>query len=112
MNEVRRQDHAWQSRALRRKEYIDKYRQYLASPEWKEIRRQIWGRCEGWCESCGDELKAGWAPHHLTYDRIFHEDLTDLIALCRGCHQAKHPDKIDHSRLAGWDYLEWQFKNL
>ena len=90
----------------------EEYRNYLNSHQWVETRKQIWRRCNGYCESCGDKLGAGWAPHHLTYERIFHEDLADLIALCRGCHQAKHPDKIDHSRFAGWDEIRRKLRDL
>ena len=41
------------------------------------------------CRTCRHDGSA-WCleVHHLTYDRIGHEDLADLITLCRQCHEA------------------------
>lgn len=59
---------------------------YIKSPEWKRkadsIRRQAGNKCQ----HCG----AGNTPlevHHLTYDRIGHEEDEDLVALCKSCHR-------------------------
>jgi 5-methylcytosine-specific restriction endonuclease McrA len=31
--------------------------------------------------------------HHLTYERLGEERLTDLVALCRSCHEREHAYK-------------------
>jgi len=32
--------------------------------------------------------------HHLLYDRLGHEKLSDLIVLCRLCHNAFHRNQL------------------
>lgn len=69
------------------------YRTYLASSQWKEKRKAVITRCRGWCEQC---LKAGLHNkmadvHHLTYERLGDERLTDLMAVCESCHRALDP---------------------
>lgn len=62
---------------------------YLKTPEWARLRRLVMARADGVCERC--ERKAGeWNVHHLTYDRLGCELLTDLVLLCRRCHQDVH----------------------
>lgn len=44
----------------------------------------------GVCEQCGYEpYKPCLQVHHKTYDRIFREELDDLILLCPKCHKAE-----------------------
>jgi len=69
------------------------YTAYIASPEWKAKRAQVLKRAGGWCEKCG-KYKATQV-HHKTYRNLFRESLTDLLAVCYGCHQKEHPDKMD-----------------
>lgn len=73
--------------------HIDEYfiannkKSYLASPEWKKIVQQIHTR-DRVCQvcNCTDQLEV----HHITYERFMHEELSDLVLLCRDCHQAVH----------------------
>ena len=60
------------------------YQRYLASREWGLLKEQVRERCEGECEHC--RLDAYEETHHLTYERIGHEELPDLMAVCRDCH--------------------------
>lgn len=61
------------------------YGRYLASREWALKKNAVRERSGGICERCKN------APatqcHHLTYQRIGHELLTDLQDICRPCHQ-------------------------
>lgn len=43
---------------------------------------------DGGCRGCGtvDNLHV----HHLTYERLGRELLTDLVTLCAGCHRKQH----------------------
>jgi hypothetical protein len=66
----------------------EKYQAYLASREWSLLREAVHERARGWCERC--TWNPGDAVHHLTYARIYHEDLEDLILLCDGCHDFQH----------------------
>jgi hypothetical protein len=70
------------------------YQRYLASREWALLKRQVHERADGGqtCERClassripGRVVVA--AVHHRTYERIGHEQLEDLLGVCRGCHE-------------------------
>lgn len=72
------------------------YREYLRSPHWKEFRQRyresdLPQRCLG-CKDPAYEL------HHVDYSRLGCEELTDVIPLCRGCHQRVH-DYADRRRM-------------
>ena len=70
------------------------YTEYLASNGWRERRslaRQAAGQA---CERCG---KRGLLHvHHLTYERVGAEWLSDLEVLCPTCHTQEH----DSERIA------------
>jgi 5-methylcytosine-specific restriction endonuclease McrA len=65
-----------------------RYQRYLRSPQWKAKRRAVLERDRHLCVHCGN----GWRleVHHLTYERLYDELLTDLATLCRDCHIAHH----------------------
>lgn len=67
------------------------YKRYLASREWALLREAIKKRSGGWCERCMGNDEDGpremAATHHLTYERIGHERLEDLLATCGPCHE-------------------------
>jgi 5-methylcytosine-specific restriction endonuclease McrA len=63
------------------------YQDYLASEEWQEKRREILTRDRFKCRHCGNDATE---VHHLTYVRIFREELDDLVSVCRNCHQDIH----------------------
>jgi HNH endonuclease len=67
------------------------YTIYLSSPEWKAKRTLVMRRANHVCEGCGRANAV--EIHHLTYQRVGHEMLFDLQAVCRPCHQALHPEK-------------------
>src|SRR5215813_3548694 len=64
------------------------YGWYRSSPSWHERRQWILKRARGICEKC--RQRAATEVHHLTYKRVFNEDMADLIALCRQCHAEIH----------------------
>lgn len=61
------------------------YQTYLASREWALKREQVRERSENRCEHC--QVNPQQAVHHLTYARIGHENLDDLMAVCDACHE-------------------------
>lgn len=70
--------------------------QYLKSPEWKALKSKVLNRDNYTCQSCnsnGIPLEV----HHITYQTFGNENLSDLVSLCRNCHQSIH-DKH------GYDY--------
>jgi len=62
------------------------YQKYLASPEWKEIRRELIERAEGCCEECGCYVGNHGEAHHTSYENLFQEDVDELRYLCAYCH--------------------------
>jgi hypothetical protein len=78
------------------KNYMTRYekRKYMSSKEWKNLRKIIKIRDKK-CVSCGT-LK-NLEVHHLTYERLGDEKLSDLVVLCRECHQRQH-DHYGYSR--------------
>jgi hypothetical protein len=85
----------------------DEYRLYRQSPPWWQLTRQVHERSGGRCEYLTyeneayyiDKLirqpstrckRAGVDVHHLTYKRIGHERIGDLIHLCRRHHIIAH----------------------
>ena len=66
------------------------YRRYLASPEWRAKRREIFELRGGRCEGCGFQAEQ---VHHLTYERVGAELPSDLMAICDACHRSEHAMK-------------------
>lgn len=64
------------------------YAEYLKSPHWVETRRGALERACHRCQLCN--TKSRLHVHHRTYERLGHEDATDLTVLCRGCHEKHH----------------------
>lgn len=63
---------------------------YLRSEHWKLTRKVALAACGGICAECKrpyDTLDV----HHLTYRHIFDVMPQDLVAICRACHDRKHP---------------------
>lgn len=65
------------------------YRNYLTSEDWATKRQLIMVRALGCCEIDGCRRRADHV-HHLTYKRIFHEELEDLLAICAIHHRQLH----------------------
>lgn len=61
--------------------------EYLKSDEWREKRKIILERDQNKCRCCGENAND---IHHITYDRAYREKDTDLIAVCRSCHNKIH----------------------
>lgn len=67
------------------------YHIYIQSKEWKELREQVLERDDYHCVYCysTENLQV----HHLTYKNFKHEELKDLITLCKSCHRGEHLEK-------------------
>lgn len=76
-------------RRMTREEYREVY---LESPEWRAIRGLAIERAGRRCADCGlkDESTHNLDAHHLTYARLGHELLADLVVVCRRCHNERH----------------------
>lgn len=69
-----------------------RYRAFINSAEWKEIRALKLKAVNGICEDCPENAKHGATQvHHTNYTRFGGEELTtDLRALCDDCHKRAH----------------------
>lgn len=67
------------------------YAEYLASPLWARIRRRVYRRAEGLCETKGCSSKAT-AIHHWSYAlKVMNgSTLKSLQAVCEACHLRHH----------------------
>lgn len=63
------------------------YKDYMQSREWRD-RANIVKAHAGWrCKVCNrHESEVTLDAHHNTYERLGYERLSDLICLCRDCH--------------------------
>ncbi len=61
---------------------------YMASREWWVKRQAVAERCRGFCERC--RINPLDHVHHLTYIRLYAEELDDLQGICQACHDFTH----------------------
>jgi 5-methylcytosine-specific restriction endonuclease McrA len=81
----------------RRLEHEQRYRAYLNTDRWAEIKRAIWCRDNGMCQECGKACgqdRPGHV-HHNSYAHLFDErnNLDDLDLLCVECHDKRHNNR-------------------
>lgn len=73
------------------------YAEYLKSDKWKRKRAAALKSAGNRCRDCGSTSHL--QVHHLTYARIGRERKTDLIVLCRSCHERRHHIKHEDDML-------------
>ena len=75
----------WRIKGFR--DYI-RYEEYLQSSHWKTLRK-IMLESAGWkCKLC--EAKGNLHVHHLNYENLGEELISDLVVLCNPCHRKIH----------------------
>ncbi len=62
----------------------EEYSEYLNSEAWKKKRMQRLAIAKFRCAACTNNKAV--QVHHLTYERIFDEDMADLLPLCAEHH--------------------------
>lgn len=73
----------------------EEYKKYLLSPEWRKFRKKALAHYEAKCNKCGTTTNL--QVHHKTYINIFHEELEDVMILCKTHHDEIHnikPKKV------------------
>ena len=65
-----------------------KYMDYITSSEWAAKRSAILKRDGYLCQRCRD--KKAKVVHHKTYKRFGNEKRSDLVSLCKDCHEELH----------------------
>lgn len=73
-----------------------KYQHYLQSREWAMLSRMCLQRdkyiCKAKLKGC---IGRASEAHHLTYERVYHEKLDDLMSVCHACHERITNEHID-----------------
>lgn len=64
------------------------YPHYLSSPAWHDTRRRYFESDQPQDCICGETYEL--QLHHLTYERVGEEELTDLTPMCKRCHSMLH----------------------
>jgi hypothetical protein len=75
------------------KKPTEEYLAYLKSDRWQRKRSEALVRAKYRCEKCGAKCSVGIEQlhvHHKTYRRLGNERASDLMVVCRGCHDKIH----------------------
>ncbi len=71
------------------------YKEYLQSDHWRTFRKQYFlERNSKGCEFCKANVPLDL--HHRTYARVGREKSSDVIPLCRSCHDEVHDLQRNH----------------
>ena len=70
------------------------YHKYMKSDIWKKKRAEIIKRDGYKCTNpkCGSAINL--VVHHTTYEHLGYEDDTELITLCKKCHEKLHESDL------------------
>ena len=73
--------------------HSEEYEKYIRSPAWEQMKRKRM-EIDGYrCVCCGrhaDRCRT-MQVHHVTYERLGHEDpYEDLCTVCGSCHKKLH----------------------
>ena len=84
----------------RNEEYI-KYRNYIRSKQFREVKKIVWERDNGECQFCGRKQSDGvtLSVHHKCYRNLFkggEEEAADCILICSREHKALHSMKCNY----------------
>lgn len=72
--------------------FSPEYTRYISSDAWREKRKRRLSIDRYRCANCGS--RESLQVHHLSYARLGHERMSDLVTLCRGCHNLAHGRKF------------------
>lgn len=79
---------------------------YLTSTVWKNKRNQRLFYDNYACSNCS--AASNLEVHHISYSRVPNEPLSDLVTLCRSCHQRVH-DRLGYPK-SYEDYMTKRYK--
>jgi len=69
------------------------YKEYMSSPEWKQLSEFVKKRA-GWkCQTCNSSIDL--VAHHRSYEKGADESGENCIAICKRCHALIHQIKED-----------------
>lgn len=74
------------------------YKAYIQSNAWKVFRASVIAAADERCQRCGDYADR-LEIHHLHYDTIGQENLSDVLVVCPPCHAVVDPQRTKGKRL-------------
>jgi hypothetical protein len=78
------------------------YIEYLKTPHWLLLKKRKLKQRRCRCETCGAQ-RCELHVHHLTYENLGHEPLSDLKVLCLHCHDKVHGRKEKIEKMAWYN---------
>lgn len=81
------------------------YTAYLQTAHWKILRVRVLQQSNYVCSTCG--VQEGLQIDHVNYERLGHENLTDLRAMCATHHKAKDEAPREEDKLAEKEQYVW-----
>lgn len=66
---------------------------YLRSSHWREFRKTALAAAAWTCQAYGCQNRHILDVHHKSYKRLGHEQLSDVVVLCRIHHRDVHSGK-------------------
>ena len=84
----------------RNEEYL-KYRSYIRSKQFKEVKKLVWERDGGCCQFCNRKQSDGvtLSVHHKSYRHLFQggeAEANDCILICSREHKVLHSMKCNY----------------
>lgn len=73
------------------------YQEYIETPYWDNTRKRALKAAGYRCQKCR-KVNVPLDVHHLTYERRGQELLSDLLVVCRPCHEAIHGKKFSSKK--------------
>jgi len=84
-------DKTYTGKWIDKKAYL-KYKNYISkSDKWREKRELALDYYGNQCCDCGG--KYNLQVHHRHYQSLYKEKMTDLLVLCKDCHNKIHPTR-------------------
>lgn len=89
------------SKAKQRNEEYLKYKNYLRSKKFKEVKKLVWERDNGECQFCGRKQSDGvtLSVHHKCYRHLYEGgdvEANDCILICSREHKLLHSMKCNY----------------
>ena len=82
--------------------HSQQYREVLKSKRWKEFSRYAVHQAQNECQRCGMPKKP-LHTHHLHYETLGNEKLTDVEVVCRDCHPEADEERAKASAIRADD---------
>lgn len=89
------------SKAKQRNEEYLRYRAYIRSKQFKDVKKLVWERDGGCCQFCGRKQSDGvtLSVHHRNYSHLFQggeAEAADCILICSREHKMLHSMKCNY----------------